>query len=119
MDLIHFHKNRDLFQFVDAVKHRGLVLNQISDCFGAVQAGPAVFLADFRKLGLILFQNLFNLLKGLCGVTVCLPVCVGNLNITDHNRQKGNQEQCDQIHIPTDDFSKWFHPHLLYIPVYV
>ena len=113
MDLIHLHKSRNPFEFVNTVKQGWLILNQISDRLGIAQAGLAVFFTDLRKLGIVLFQNLLNLLNCHYSVFVSLPVRVCNLNTNNDKGQKRNQNQCNPIHVHADNFFEWLHPYLL------
>ena len=104
MDFIHFHKNRDPSKLVNTVKHRRLILDQIGDGLGIMQTCLAVLLTDFRKLGIILFQNLPDLLECHHCIVVRLSVGVSDLNTYNNDCQKGNQNECDQIHVLADNF---------------
>ncbi len=113
VDLVHLHQNGDPPELVNAVKHGGIVLDHISDRLGIVQTGLLVRRTDLCELGSVLFQNLLDLLERRDGIFVCLAVCVGNLEGNDDDRQNGDQDQCDQIHVPADNFFEWLHPCLL------
>ena len=99
VDLIYFHKFRDLTQFIQIISCPGVLLQNIGNGLCIMKTFRSIFLAQPGKFLLILLQHLIHLLKDLIRRPLRPALLICYIQCRNANKDHTYQRKCDLIHI--------------------
>ena len=99
VDLIYFHKFRDLTQFIQIISCPGVLLQNIGNGLCIMKTFRSIFLTQPGKFFLILLQHLIHLLKDLIRRPLRPALLICYIQCHNANKDHTYQRKCDLIHV--------------------